>query len=157
MFHRGCEHVLSLFSRKSPFLSLLHTWFSLPLYLLTSYLCTCPLLIFAHWCILLVFYIPLCLSQIYLDSLEFSVILWCHLQIKCMWRDFSGGPVVKNLPGNAGDTRSITGWVTKIPRAEQLSPCAETGEAWAATERSWMTQWRYHVPQQRPDAAKYTS
>ena len=53
-----------------------------------------------------------------------------------MWRDFPGGPVVKNPPGNAGDTRSITGWGTKIPHAEQLSPCAETGETWAATERS---------------------
>ena len=88
VFHRGCEHVLSLFSHKSPFLSLMHTGFSLPLYLLTSYLCTCPLLIFSHWCcILLVFYIPVCLSQIYLDFLEFSGVLWCHRQIKCMWRN----------------------------------------------------------------------
>ena len=69
-------------------MSLLHTGFSLLLYLLTSYLCTYPVLIFSHWCcILLVFYIPLCLSQIYLDSLEFSGTLWCHLKIKCMWRN----------------------------------------------------------------------
>ena len=31
-----------------------------------------------------------------------------------MERDFSGGPVVKSLPGNAGDTDLIPGWGTKI-------------------------------------------
>ena len=37
-----------------------------------------------------------------------------------MWEAFSDGPVVKNLPCNAGDTSSIFG---KIPRAMgQLSP-----------------------------------
>ena len=36
--------------------------------------------------------------------------------------DFPGGPVVKNLPGNAGDTGLIPGQETKIPHAaEQLS------------------------------------
>ena len=36
--------------------------------------------------------------------------------------DFPGGPVVKNLPTNAGDTGSIPG-SGKIPKAlEQLSP-----------------------------------
>ena len=34
-----------------------------------------------------------------------------------MERDFSGGPVVKSLPGNAGDTDLIPGWGTKIPHA----------------------------------------
>ena len=29
--------------------------------------------------------------------------------------DFSGGPVVKNLPCNAGDMGSIPGWETNIP------------------------------------------
>ena len=29
--------------------------------------------------------------------------------------DFPGGPVVKNLPSNAGDVGSIPGWLTKIP------------------------------------------
>ena len=39
------------------------------------------------------------------------------------WRDYPGGPVVKNLPYNAGDAGSIPGWGTKIPYAlEQLSP-----------------------------------
>ena len=38
-------------------------------------------------------------------------------------RDFPGGPVVKNLPSNAGDAGSIPGQETKIPHAEeQLSP-----------------------------------
>ena len=30
-------------------------------------------------------------------------------------RDFPGGPGVKNLPCNAGDTGSIPGWETKSP------------------------------------------
>ena len=44
-------------------------------------------------------------------------------------RDFPGGPVVKNLPYNAGGTGSIPGQGTKIPHAAgQLSPCATTTE-----------------------------
>ena len=31
--------------------------------------------------------------------------------------NFSGGPVVKNPPSNAGDVGSIPGWGTKIPCA----------------------------------------
>ena len=43
--------------------------------------------------------------------------------------DFPGGPVVKNLPSNAGDTGSTPGQGTKIPHAtEQPSPCATTTE-----------------------------
>jgi len=30
--------------------------------------------------------------------------------------DFPGGPVVKNLPSNAGDTGSVSGQGTKIPQ-----------------------------------------
>ena len=42
---------------------------------------------------------------------------------------FPGGPVVRNLPANAGDTGSIPGLGAKIPHAtEQLSPCATTTE-----------------------------
>ena len=41
-----------------------------------------------------------------------------------------GGPVVKNLPHNAGDTGLIPGWATKIPHAtEQLSPSTSTTES----------------------------
>ena len=44
-------------------------------------------------------------------------------------RDFPGGPVVKNLPSNAGDTGSIPGWETKIPCAtRQPSLRVATGE-----------------------------
>ena len=38
-----------------------------------------------------------------------------YTKISC--RDFPGGPVVKNLPSNAGDAGSIPGQGTKIPRA----------------------------------------
>ena len=43
--------------------------------------------------------------------------------------DFPGGPVVKNLPSNAGDVGLISGEGTKIPHAvEQLSLRATTTE-----------------------------
>ena len=46
-----------------------------------------------------------------------------------MDRDSPGGPVVNNLPSNAGDAGLIPGQVTKIPHAAgQLSPCATTTE-----------------------------
>ena len=45
-------------------------------------------------------------------------------------QDFAGGPVVKNLPANAGDTGSISGLGTNITHAAgQLSLCARTTEA----------------------------
>ena len=44
-------------------------------------------------------------------------------------RDFPGGPVVKNLPYNAGDDGSMPGQGTKIPHAAgKLSPRAATTE-----------------------------
>ena len=64
--------------------------------------------------------------------------------------DFPGGPVVKNLPSNAGDMGSIPGQGTKIPHVTgQLpSPRATTREKPARhNERSCM-------PQLRPDLAK---
>ena len=36
--------------------------------------------------------------------------------------DFPDGPVVKNLPCNAGDAGLIPGWGTKIPHATGLMP-----------------------------------
>ena len=43
--------------------------------------------------------------------------------------DFLGGPVVKSMPANAGDTGSVPG-LGRFPRAtEQLSLCATTAEA----------------------------
>ena len=45
------------------------------------------------------------------------------------FRDFPRGPVVKNLPYNAGDAGSIPGRGTKIPHATgQLSPRTTTTE-----------------------------
>ena len=44
--------------------------------------------------------------------------------MKTLLRDFPHGPVIKNLPFNAGDAGSIPGWGIKIPRViEQLSLC----------------------------------
>ena len=47
--------------------------------------------------------------------------------------DFPGGPVVKNLPANAGDTGSISGqggshmpWSNQACAPQLLSPCALT-------------------------------
>ena len=44
-------------------------------------------------------------------------------------KDFPGGPVVKNLPSNAGDTGLIPGQEAKVLHASgQLSPCTPTAE-----------------------------
>ena len=56
--------------------------------------------------------------------------------------DFPGGTVVKNLPGNAGDTGSIPGQETKIPHAaEQLSL---SDNYWAHTLKSACYNQRAH-------------
>ena len=53
---------------------------------------------------------------------------WLQLRLPC--RNFSGDPVVKNLPSIAGDVGLIPDWRTQIPHATgQLSPCATTREA----------------------------
>ena len=47
------------------------------------------------------------------------------IAIQTIYRDFPGGPVVENLPSNAGDAGLIPGQGTKFPLAtEQLSPSA---------------------------------
>ena len=49
--------------------------------------------------------------------------------VSCWEGGFPGGPVVKNLPCNAGDTGLIPGWGTKIPHVEeQLIPRVTTTE-----------------------------
>ena len=64
-------------------------------------------------------------------------------------RDFPDGPVVKNLPCNAGDAGSISSWVYKIPHASgRLSPCAKTRKFVHHGER-------FRVLQQRLGATKY--
>ena len=60
---------------------------------------------------------------------------------KVICGDFPGGPVVKNLPSNAGDTGSIPGQGTKIPHATwQLSPRATTTELMRLKKRACMPQ-----------------
>ena len=86
-------------------------------------------------------------------------------------RDFPGGPVVKNPPCNAGDSGSILGRGTKIPRAaEQLSPrtksywvhvpqlefcTAKKNTAWrnedpACAANTWHSQVRQYSEAKRP-------
>ena len=49
--------------------------------------------------------------------------------LESIFRDFSGGPGVKNLPSNSGDVDSVPGWGTKIPLAKgQISPHSATIE-----------------------------
>ena len=61
--------------------------------------------------------------------------------VKNLQGNFPGGPVVKNLPYNAGDTSSIPGQGTKIPHATgQLSPRATTTELARLNERACMPQ-----------------
>ena len=56
-------------------------------------------------------------------------------------RGFPGGPVVKNLPCNAGDAGSIPGQRTKIPHAAgQLSPQATTTELVCLNYRACVLQ-----------------
>ena len=62
--------------------------------------------------------------------------------------DFPVGPVVKNLPGSAGDASSIPHWETKIPQVVgQLSPHGITRETSHHEETSC-------TPQLRPKSAK---
>ena len=71
--------------------------------------------------------IPVCVFK-----MQFAFGNWTHILLLLKYvnkRDFPGGPVVKNLPCNAGDVGSIPGWGTKIPRAtEQLNLQAVTTE-----------------------------
>ena len=54
---------------------------------------------------------------------------------------FPGGPVVKNLPANAGDAGSIPGRGTKVPHATgQLNLRASTTELAHLNERACMLQ-----------------
>ena len=91
------------------------------------------------------------------------------------YRDISGGPVVKNLPSNAGDVSSIPGQGTKIicaagqlrPRVTIIEP--EHPSVRAPQEKPVCHKWRSpcvlqldaclpqqgtQVPQQRPSPAK---
>ena len=60
---------------------------------------------------------------------------WCWQEnindhVENSTRDFPGGPVVENLPSNAGDTGSIPFWGTNIPHAMgNLSPSSRVSES----------------------------
>ena len=72
-------------------------------------------------------------------------------------RDFPGGPMVKNLPSNTGETGSMPGWGTKFPcSSEQLSPCTTTSESVCCKERSPMRQLRRNAAKEINDSLKRT-
>ena len=50
-----------------------------------------------------------------------KVCLFNSIFLICPW-DFPGGPVVKNPPCDAGDTGSMPGRETKIPRTPTAEP-----------------------------------
>ena len=68
-------------------------------------------------------------------SLNFlSTPVWLVL---CLW-DFPGGPVVKNLPCNAGDASSVTGHGTKtLHPVGYLSPCSVSRACAPQLENLW--------------------
>ena len=60
---------------------------------------------------------------------------------KCITRDFPDGPVVKNLPPNAGSAGLIPGQRTKIPHAlGQLSPFATTKDPMCTATKTQCSQ-----------------
>ena len=73
-------------------------------------------------------------------------------------RGFPGGPVVKNLPSNAGGAGSIPSGKTKIPHtAEATKLHSATLEKPALTTENPMPQGRNCKPQQRPNTSKKKS
>ena len=67
--------------------------------------------------------------DVFVELQEDCLQVFGYLLIKQVSWDFPGGPVVKNLPSNTGDTSSIPGWGIKIPHISgQLSPHATTKE-----------------------------
>ena len=69
---------------------------------------------------------------IYIISPFHLILFWSNFQfsfLKIKKGDFPGGPLVKNLPYNAGDVGLIPGQGTEIPHAVgQLSPRDTTTE-----------------------------
>ena len=78
---------------------------------------------------------------------------------KCI-RDFSGHPVVKNLPSNAGDSHSTLVWELRshIPQGNRACGLNSCDRLWGpqATTRKKPVRCneRSLMPQLRPDAAK---
>lgn len=78
------------------------------------------------------------------------LLLWLPRVLK-NWNpgDFPGGPGVKDLPSNAGDTGSFPGGRTKIARAlGQLGPQAATTKPLCCSKRSpcATTREKLHAP-----------
>ena len=66
--------------------------------------------------------------------------------VKNVCRDFPGGPVVKNLPSNAGDMGSISGRGTKIPHAMgQLTHVPQLLSPHTTTREPTCHNYRAHV------------
>ena len=75
-----------------------------------------------------------------LEHYSSSLNLW---GLKIHPRDFSGGPLIRSLPCNAGNISSIPGQGTKIAYAkEQLSLLTTTRETVCHKERSLVIQGR---------------
>ena len=79
-----------------------------------------------------------------------------HLFRNSFLGGFPGGPVVKNLTSNAGDSGLIPGWGTKILHTvRQLSPSATTAEPSCSRalmpqlEKPGQCKERFHTSQQR--------
>ena len=74
-----------------------------------------------------------CCQDIFKEIYEIYIYIYIYILkihlIKHILGDFLGGPVVKNLPSNAGDMGLIPSLGTKIPPAMgQPSLCATTRE-----------------------------
>ena len=78
--------------------------------------------------------------------------IYARILLICSHWDFTGGSVVKNLPCNVGNTRSIPGLGTKIPfAAEQLCPCSAITKPQGMIPHDSQIS---HMMQQRPDSFK---
>ncbi|KAI4568734.1 hypothetical protein MJG53_014352 [Ovis ammon polii x Ovis aries] len=94
--------------------------------------------------------VPIKMVAVQEDGLvvDLSEAVECRSADEDVIKDFPGGPVVKNLPCNAGDVGSILGQGTEIPySSEQLNQCTPTKGSMHCIENS-------HMPQLRPATAK---
>ena len=69
-----------------------------------------------------------------------------------MGGDFPGGPVVKNMPSNAGDTGSIPGQGTKITHAMMQLESLHAATTEPLRSRAFELQQSARTPQQRSRA-----
>ena len=94
-----------------------------------------------------------CLMLLIIREMQIKTIIRYHLtpvrmniiktstNNKC-WKNFPGGPLVKNLPCNAGDVGLLPAWGTKIPHAaEQLSHVCHKYWSLRALESTHCNYW----------------